>query len=76
MEGLPTAKLLQTAGALGSFVGALQRNDQANGQSERGDTALQPVTFRYKLSDPNGIPQFGLIASKWRRIELICGARR
>ncbi len=30
--------------------------------------ALKPVTFRYKEEiDPDGIPQFGLIAETWKR---------
>ena len=47
------------------ILGALQGRDQTDGQSERSILALKPVTFRYKKElDPDGIPQFGLVAEQ------------
>ena len=46
-----------------------QRRNQADGQSERSDPRAQPVTFRYKKElDPEGIPQFGLVAEQVEKV--------
>ena len=47
------------------FVAAIQRRDRTNEQSQRSNFTFKPVTFRYKPDlDPDGIPQFGLVAEE------------
>ena len=60
----PTVKL----GTIALF-GAVQGSDQTDGQSSEAILALKPVTFRYKKEiDPDGIPQFGLIAEEVEKV--------
>ena len=58
-------------GQLGTIVSSarFKEADQADGQGERSDPALKPVTFRYKQElDPDGIPQFGLVAEQVEKV--------
>ena len=63
--------VVDSQGQLGGaeLLGALQGRDRADGGSERSDLALQPVTFHYKKElDPEGIPQFGLVAEEVEKV--------
>jgi hypothetical protein len=44
-----------------------KRNIHAMGRDSDALMALRPVTFEYK-TDPTGLPQFGLVRRKWRRL--------
>jgi hypothetical protein len=59
--------IIDSSGHLGTvrFLGAFQGSDQSNGQGERSDPCAQGGDVRYKHElDPEGIPQFGLVAEE------------
>jgi hypothetical protein len=53
-----------------------QGSDQSNGQGERSDPCAQGGDVRYKHElDPEGIPQFGLVAEEVEKVNLDLVAR-
>ena len=64
------AVVVNANGQLGtvSFLGAFQGRDQADGQGERSDLALKPVTFRYKRRlIPRASRSLAWWPRKWKR---------
>src|SRR6266496_5577936 len=62
-DGAPV--LVDTNGHLGTAVSSARFKDHIKPMDKASEAilALKPVTFRYKKElDPNGIPQFGLVA--------------
>jgi hypothetical protein len=60
-----TAVVVNSAGKLGTIVSSRRFKDDIKPMDQASEAlfALQPVTFHYKKDiDPNGIPQFGLVA--------------
>src|SRR5437899_5702156 len=57
------AVIIDTDGHLGTVVSSARFNESVKPMDKASETvlALKPVTFRYK-NDPDGIPQFGLVA--------------
>jgi Chaperone of endosialidase len=59
------AVIIDVNGHLGTNVSSARFKDEIKPMDKASETilALKPVTFRYKKElDPNGIPQFGLVA--------------
>jgi hypothetical protein len=59
--------VIDSAGQLGTVQWSARFKDQIKPMDKASEAilALKPVTFRYKQElDPNGIPQFGLIAEE------------
>ena len=59
--------IVGTNGKLGTAVSSARFKDQIKPMDKASEAvlALKPVTFRYKHElDPNGIPQFGLVAEE------------
>ncbi len=59
--------IVGTNGKLGTTVSSARFKDQIKPMDKASEAvlALKPVTFRYKHElDPNGIPQFGLVAEE------------
>jgi hypothetical protein len=53
----------------GSFLGTLQGSDQADGQSQRSNPGAKSCYFPLKQElDPDGIPQFGLVAEEVEKV--------
>ena len=70
-SGTKVAVMIDSTGKLGTVVSsarfkeAIKRMDKAS----EAILALKPVTFRYKEEiDPEGIPQFGLVAEEVERV--------
>jgi Chaperone of endosialidase len=60
-----TAVFINSTGKLGTIVSSRRFKEEIKpmAQASQGLFALKPVTFRYKKGiDPQGIPQFGLVA--------------
>ena len=60
-----------TNGQLGTITSSARFKDQIKPMDKASEAilALQPVTFRYKQElDPDGIPQFGLIAEQVEKV--------
>ena len=58
-------------GKLGTFVSSARYKEAINPMSKASEAvlALKPVTFRYKHElDPDGIPQFGLVAEDVEKV--------
>jgi hypothetical protein len=69
VDGIPV--FVTSSGQLGvSFSSArFKQNIQAMGDASDALLALRPVTFRYKHEiDPDGIPQFGLVAEEVEKV--------
>ena len=64
--------IIDTAGHLGTVVSSERFKDQIKPMDKASEAilALQPVTFRYKPDvDPEGIPQFGLVAEQVEKVD-------
>ena len=64
--------IIDTAGHLGTVVSSERFKDQIKPMDNASEAilALQPVTFRYKPDvDPEGIPQFGLVAEQVEKVD-------
>jgi hypothetical protein len=62
---------VNSSGQLGVIVSSarFKQNIQAMGDASDALLALRPVTFRYKHEiDPDGIPQFGLVAEEVEKV--------
>ena len=75
ISGAPVAGgvgvIVGTSGQLGTVVSSERFKDsiQPMGKTSEAILALQPVTFRYKHDlDPDGIPQFGLVAEQVEKV--------
>jgi hypothetical protein len=63
--------LVDTKGHLGTIVSSSRFKDQIRPMDKISEAllALKPVTFRYKKElDPDGIPQFGLVAEQVEKV--------
>ncbi len=63
--------IIDTAGHLGTITSSKRFKDAIKPMGEASETilALKPVTFRYKHElDPDGIPQFGLVAEDVEKV--------
>ena len=63
--------IIDARGHLGTVVSSERFKDQIKPMDRASEAilALQPVTFRYKHElDPNGIPQFGLVAEQVEKV--------
>jgi trimeric autotransporter adhesin len=63
--------IIDTNGHLGTVVSSVRFKDQIKPMDKASEAilALQPVTFRYKHElDPEGIPQFGLVAEEVAKV--------
>jgi hypothetical protein len=63
--------IVGTNGKLGTVVSSARFKDAIKPMDKASEAilALQPVTFRYKNElDPNGIPQFGLVAEQVEKV--------
>ena len=59
-------------GHLGTVVSSKRYKEEIKPMDKTSEAilALQPVTFRYKHElDPDGIPQFGLVAEEVEKVE-------
>jgi Chaperone of endosialidase len=66
-----TAVVADSNGQLGTIVSSRRFKDEIQPMDKASESilALRPVTFRYKHElDPNGIPQFGLVAEEVEKI--------
>jgi Chaperone of endosialidase len=66
-----TSVYINSAGQLGTVTSSarFKREIQSMGKASEELLALRPVTFRYKKEiDPNGIPQFGLVAEEVEKV--------
>jgi hypothetical protein len=66
-----TAVVVSSSGQLGVAPSSERFKDEIKPMDEASEAilALQPVTFRYKHElDPEGIPQFGLVAEQVERV--------
>ena len=64
--------IIDTSGHLGTVVSSERFKDQIKPMDESSEAilALKPITFRYKKElDPDGIPQFGLVAEQVAKID-------
>jgi hypothetical protein len=69
VDGIPV--FVTSSGQLGvsSSSARFKQNIQAMGDASDALLALRPVTFRYKHEiDPDGIPQFGLVAEEVEKV--------
>ena len=69
--GTGTPVLVNADGKLSTTSSSARFKDEIKPMGTASETilALQPVTFRYKHEiDPNGIPQFGLVAEEVERV--------
>ena len=65
------AVFINSAGKLGTTTSSRRFKQDIKPMNDASETlfALQPVTFRYKKEiDPQGIPQFGLIAEEVEKV--------
>ena len=63
--------MIDSIGHLGTVTSSARYKDQIRPMDKASEAilALQPVTFRYKHElDPDGIPQFGLVAEQVEKI--------
>ena len=63
--------IIDTNGHLGTVVSSERFKDEINPMNKASEAilALKPVTFRYKKElDPDGIPQFGLVAEQVEKV--------
>jgi hypothetical protein len=63
--------IVDTNGKLGTVVSSARFKDEIKPMDKASEAvlALQPVTFRYKHElDPDGIPQFGLVAEEVEKV--------
>jgi hypothetical protein len=63
--------IVDTNGHLGTIVSSARFKDEIKPMAKASEAilALQPVTFRYKHElDPDGIPQFGLVAEQVEKV--------
>jgi hypothetical protein len=63
--------IIDTNGHLGTVVSSARFKDEIKPMDKASEAilALQPVTFRYKHDlDPDGIPQFGLVAEQVEKV--------
>jgi hypothetical protein len=63
--------MIDSTGKLGTVVSSARFKDEIKpmDKASEGILALKPVTFRYKEDiDPDGIPQFGLIAEQVEKV--------
>ena len=68
------AVIIDTTGHLGTTTSSARFKEAIKPMDKAGEAilALKPVTFRYKQEiDPNGIPQFGLLAEEVEKINPI-----
>jgi Chaperone of endosialidase len=66
-----TTVIVGTDGHLGTVVSSERFKDEIEPMDKASEAilALKPVTFRYKRDlDPDGIPQFGLIAEQVEKV--------
>jgi hypothetical protein len=64
--------IIDTKGHLGTVVSSERYKDSIKPMDRASEAilALQPVTFRYKKDlDPDGIPQFGLVAEQVEKVD-------
>ncbi len=64
--------IVDSSGHLGTVVSSGRFKDAIKPMDKASEAilALQPVTFRYKHElDPNGIPQFGLVAEQVEKVD-------
>ena len=62
--------IVNSSGQLGTVLSSARFKEAIKPMDKASEAILRlkPVTFRYKQElDPDGIPQFGLSLSKWRR---------
>ncbi len=70
--------IIDTNGKLGTVVCSPRFKDEIKPMDKASEAilALQPVTFRYKKElDPDGIPQFGLVAEQVEKVNPALVAR-
>ena len=63
--------IVDAQGHLGTMISSERFKDQIKGMGKASEAifALKPVTFRYKHKlDPEGIPQFGLVAEEVEKV--------
>ena len=63
--------MVDSAGHLGTITSSARYKEAIKPMDKASETvlALRPVTFRYKSElDPDGIPQFGLVAEEVERV--------
>jgi hypothetical protein len=64
--------LINTSGQLGTVVSSARFKEAIKPMDKASEAilALEPVTFRYKKDlDPDGIPQFGLVAEQVEKVD-------
>jgi hypothetical protein len=69
--GTKVAVMIDSTGKLGTVVSSARFKDEIKPMDKASEVilALQPVTFRYKPElDPDGIPQFGLVAEQVEKV--------
>ena len=74
--GVPV--IVDTNGHLGTIISSARYKEaiQPMDEASEGILALKPVTFRYKQDlDPEGIPQFGLVAEEVEKVNPALVAR-
>ena len=70
-SGTKVAVMMDSTGKLGTVVSSARFKNQIKPMDKASETilALKPVTFRYKEElDPDGMPQFGLIADEVEKV--------
>jgi Chaperone of endosialidase len=70
-SGTKVAAMIDSTGKLGTVVSSARFKNQIKPMDKASEVilALKPVTFRYKEElDPDGMPQFGLIAEEVEKI--------
>jgi len=70
-SGTKVGVMIDSTGKLGTVVSAARFKEAIKPMDKASETLLQlkPVTFRYKHElDPDGVPQFGLIAEQVDRV--------
>ena len=70
-SGTKVAVMMDSTGKLGTVVSSARFKNQIKPMDKASETilALKPVTFRYKEElDPDGMPQFGLIAEEVEKV--------
>jgi hypothetical protein len=70
-SGTKVAVMIDSTGKLGTVVSSARFKNQIKPMDKASEAilALKPVTFRYKEElDPDGIPQFGLIAEEVEKV--------
>jgi len=70
-SGTKVAVMIDSTGKLGTVVSSARFKNQIKPMDKASEAilALKPVTFRYKEElDPDGVPQFGLIAEEVEKV--------